>query len=323
MLVVGHGGPKWISPSLAKQMDICRIGTDLKAEDMLKQEDPYLHREAGTAQRHARDLHRGSCVMAFWRDRKHIEGASAEELRVSLWGLALGASQRREKYARKAPAGASAGSRLRSASWQNREDRQGDGAGMRQPGAGAAVLLKLAHAAWGCSAAEGTDANDEHMALNAGVLVLRVAGAAIFLARQGRGQVKAAYSPAPPGNVKRDRRVTKATRQEEGKQREKHQLAGLGLLRPSREEACDKGDGCAATRKRGLKPSVAMGSGSVRHATGQLCCTQSDAPTLLTAWDEMLVKLSRPVIILDSSDPRELQADEGQIRPDVTAAFFT
>ena len=66
-----------------------------------------------------------------------------------------------------------------------------------------------------------------------------------------------------------------------------------------------------------------MGSGSVRHATGQLCCTQSDAPTLLTAWDEMLVKLSRPVIILDSSDPRELQADEGQIRPDVTAAFFT
>ncbi|CAE7322787.1 unnamed protein product [Symbiodinium necroappetens] len=172
MLVVGHGGPKWISPSLAKQMDICRIGTDLKAEDMLKQEDPYLHREAGTAQGHARDLHRGSCVMAFWRDRKHIEGASAEELRVSLWGLALGASQRREKYARKAPAGASAGSRLRSASWQNREDRQGDGAGMRQPGAGAAVLLKLAHAAWGCSAAEGTDANDEHMALNAGVLVL-------------------------------------------------------------------------------------------------------------------------------------------------------
>ena len=82
---------------------------------------------------------------------------------------------------------------------------------MRQPGAGAAVLLKLAHA-WGCSAAEGTDANDEHMALNAGVLVLRAAGAAIFLARQGRGQVKAAYSPAPPGNVKRDRRVTKATR---------------------------------------------------------------------------------------------------------------
>ena len=113
-------------------------------------------------------------------------------------GVALGASQRREKYARKAPAEASAGSRLRSASWQNREDRQGEAASMRQPGAGTAVLLKLAHAAWGCSAAEGTDANDEHMALNEGVLALNGSGAAIFLTRPGRGQVNAAYSPAAP-----------------------------------------------------------------------------------------------------------------------------
>ena len=48
---------------------------------------------------------------------------------------------------------------------------------------------------WPC---DSTDANDEHMALKAGVLVLRAAGAAIFLTRQGRGQVKAAYSPAAP-----------------------------------------------------------------------------------------------------------------------------
>ena len=56
---------------------------------------------------------------------------------------------------------------------------------------------------------------------------------------------------------------------------------------------------------------MAMDSGSVRHATGQLCCTRSDsdAPTRLTAWEEMLVKLSRLVIILDSSDPHKLQAD--------------